>query len=348
MSPSVSSTPARYRTRGLLLRGIGGLYTIRAYGPKKHRDCFGETDSPLCGQTVFCRAKGAFRHENLSPVIGDTVEISYSAASFSCNEAGLPVPDPGGADLRIEAIVNRRNCLIRPPVANLDFLFVVFSPVYPEVNLTTLDELISIAEYNHIEPVLVITKQELDPSAAQELRTLYENAGFRVFVLGDHATDGIQALRAFVRESLPGRIAAFAGASGVGKSTLVNMLFPGISQVVGDLARRTERGRQTTRHVELFEFPGLSEPGYLADTPGFSMLDFVRFDFFEKQDLPETFREFVPLLGKCRYTSCTHTKEEDCAIVKAVTDGSIAKSRHDSYLVMYDALKNKKSWDRKN
>jgi ribosome biogenesis GTPase len=143
-----------------------------------------------------------------------------------------------------------------------------------------------------------------------------------------------------LQNKLPGKIAAFAGASGVGKSTLLNRLFPDLSLATGAVSEKTERGRHTTRKVELFPHAG----GFIADTPGFTMLDFEHFDFFTKEDLTYTFPEFEPYLGKCRYTKCSHTKEDGCAILEAKKRGEISQSRHDSYLELYTTLKNKREW----
>ena len=153
-------------------------------------------------------------------------------------------------------------------------------------------------------------------------------------------------MRAYLGEDMPGKTAAFAGASGVGKSTLMNALFEGLDLATGAISQRIERGKHTTRRVRLYPIDGV-ENAYVADTPGFSMLDFVRFDFFTKEDLPFTMREFDDYIGACRYTKCTHTKEQGCAVLDAVREGRIAKSRHESYCAMFDALKNKHDWSKK-
>ncbi|MEE0967776.1 MAG: ribosome small subunit-dependent GTPase A, partial [Clostridia bacterium] len=175
---------------------------------------------------------------------------------------------------------------------------------------------------------------------------IYELAGYRVFVLSCACGDGLSEIENFVKNDLRGKTAAFAGASGVGKSTLMNCLFPGLGLVTSDISRKIERGRHTTRHVELFPISDNYEDGLIADTPGFSMLDFERFDFFTKEELPMTMREFEPYIGLCKYKKCTHVKEEGCAIVQAVRDGRIAKSRHESFVAMYNVLKEKKAWDK--
>ena len=243
----------------------------------------------------------------------------------------------------IEEILPRKNALIRPPMANLDLLFITFAAAHPVPALETVDKLISIAEYNGIEPVIVIGKRDIDPDYAEELRKTYTVAGFSAFALSAGNGDGVAELRAYLKDNLAGKTAAFAGASGVGKSTLLNALFPSLSLQTGEISARIERGKHTTRRVELYGMEG----GYIADTPGFSMLDFVRFDFFGREDVVGTMREFEPYIGACRYKKCTHTREEGCAILEAVRAGEIAKSRHESFVSMFDALKNKHDWSKK-
>ena len=246
----------------------------------------------------------------------------------------------------IAGILPRKNALIRPPVANLDLLLIAMAAADPAPMPETADKLISIAEFNGIEPVLVIGKSDLAPQTAEELRRVYELAGLPVFLLSAREGEGVDALRAYLFAQMQNKVAAFAGASGVGKSTLLNALFPSLSLATGEISRKIARGRHTTRRVQLYPLDG-AENAYIADTPGFSMLDFIRFDFFKKEDLPLTMREFAPYLGLCRYTKCTHTKEEGCAILAAVREGKIAASRHQSYLAMYEALKNKHDWSKK-
>jgi ribosome biogenesis GTPase len=302
-----------------ILKGVGGLYTVRIL--------------PSDGQPPYeirCKARGSFRHDNLSPLPGDTVELSCSG-------------EDGG--FVIEKICERRNALIRPPMANLDYLFVTMAAASPAPILPTVDKLICIAEHNNIEPVIVITKCELDRARADELAAIYSTCGFNCFALSAKQDEGISPLDEFVKSNLPSRTAAFAGASGIGKSTLLNRLFPELCLATSEISRKIERGRHTTREVTLFPLSDASDCGYIADTPGFSMLDFKRFDFFEKDDLVDTMREFSDFVGKCRYTKCSHTKEDGCAVIEAVRDGRIPKSRHQSYVELYDILKARKKWD---
>ena len=238
-------------------------------------------------------------------------------------------------------ISERKNSLIRPPLANLDYVFVTFASQNPAPMLDMTDKLISILEYNRVEPVIIIGKSELNPERADELYEIYKKSGFDVFRVSCHEDKGIEEVKAYIAENLKDKIAAFAGASGVGKSTLLNKLFPELDLATNTLSKKTQRGRHTTREVTLFPIGD----GYIADTPGFSMLDFERFDFFELDDLKETFREFDDYIGKCKYTKCSHTKEEGCAIVEAVRDGSIPKSRHESYVELFNTLKAKKKWN---
>ena len=296
---------------GRIIKCVGGLYTVRTEN-----------------EDIQCRARGVFRHSNITPLVGDVVSVGVED-----NNAGAVIWE----------IFERKNSLIRPPLANLDYVFVTFASQNPAPMLDMTDKLISILEYNKVEPVIIIGKSELNPERADELYEIYKKSGFNVFRVSCHEDRGIDEVKAFIAENLNDKIAAFAGASGVGKSTLLNKLFPELDLATNTLSKKTQRGRHTTREVTLFSIGD----GYIADTPGFSMLDFERFDFFELDDLKETFREFEDYIGKCKYTKCSHTKEEGCAILQAVKEGKIAKTRHENYCMLYDVLKNKNKWNKK-
>lgn len=314
--------------KGIITKGVGGLYTVR----------INDSSSELCSSSVLCRARGGFRYSGITPLVGDSVVLlSESAAEPKARKAD-------DCDFVIAEICERRNSLIRPPLANLDYIFVTMAAAHPTPILATVDKLISIAEFNKIEPVVVITKSDLAPSDAQRLADIYRTSGFEVFVISSVSGEGVEEIRNFIESSLPTKIAAFAGASGIGKSTLMNALFPHLELSTSEISRKIERGRHTTRSVELFPLSCELDCGYIADTPGFSMLDFERFDFFEKEDLPLTMREFREHIGECKYTKCSHTKEDGCAIISAVKRGEIPKSRHDSFLEIYETLKSKKKW----
>ena len=312
------------KLKGKIMQGVGGLYSVRVL----------DEDSSLFGTILDCRARGSFRHSHITPLAGDFVTL-------------LPAEE-GSSDARqyvIDEIVDRRSALIRPPLANLDYIFVTMAAASPIPVLSTVNKLISIAEFNKIEPVIVITKSELDTSYAEELYTLYKKCGFDVFMLSAVEDTGIEPLEEYIANNLKdGKTAAFAGASGIGKSTLLNRLFPTLELSTSEISRKIQRGRHTTRKAELFPLSDASDCGYIADTPGFSMLDFERFDFFERDDLTSTMREFTDYVGMCKYTKCTHTKEEGCAIIQAVKDGDIPKSRHESYCELFDTLKKKTKW----
>lgn len=296
---------------GIIIKGLGGLYDI------------------LCdGEIVQCRARGVFRHENITPYVGDRVVIE---------------------DDCIVDIIDRRNTLIRPPMANLDILFIVAAAKKPMPVTATLDKMISIADHKGIEPVVIITKNDLDPEKANELKDIYSSIGVDVFVT-DPDSDKAELLEYF-KEKCRGKISAFSGASGVGKSTLLNALFPALGLATGDVSRKIQRGKHTTRHVELYPLAELlgeaDYDGFIADTPGFSMLDPTIYDNYTVDELPYTFREFRPYLGECKYTKCTHTKEEGCAVLEAVKEGKIPMSRHESFLELHGILKNIHAWDKK-
>lgn len=335
-----------YQGFGRVTKGVGGLFTVRVLdtaAARKHISADYEA-APLDGATVFARGRGVL-HRKGALLVGDLVEISYDGGSFS-EQNGAIIPAPDGAGIAIDRVIARTCALIRPPMANLNVLFVTIAAASPDPILETVDKLIAIAEFNRIEPVIVITKSDLAPDTAASIAALYEKAGFSVFGTGEGLGNADTALLAHIRTHVAdtGKIAAFSGASGVGKSTLLNRLFPNLHLETGDISRRIERGKNTTRHVELYPLSEALDCGYLADTPGFTMLDFERFDFFQKDDLPLTFREFVPLIGSCRYTKCTHTKEQGCAIVEGVKNGTIAKSRHESFVSLFEILKKKTKW----
>ena len=298
---------------GKIIEGVGGLYTVRCE----------EGDEV---KLIPCRAKGVFRHERITPLVGDNVSVDLSA---------------GEGNAVIDEILERKNALIRPPMANLDCVFVSMAAAKPAPMLDMTDKLISILEHNDIESVIVVEKCELDRERAAEIKAIYESAGYPVFVLSCETGEGIDEIEDFIA-SRKG-ILALAGASGVGKSTLLNKLFPTLGLFTGSVSRKTERGRHTTRAVTLLK---IGEGLYFADTPGFSMLDFERFDFFDLEDLPLAFREINERIGQCRYTKCTHRKEDGCAVVEALKRGEIAKSRHESYVALYEILKNKHKWNK--
>ena len=311
--------------KGKIIKGVGGLYSVTVL----------DATSPFYKKVVRCRARGAFRHNNVTPLPGDFVLISYDET----------IENEDGGKFVIDEITDRRNALIRPPMANLDYLFVTMAAASPSPILSTVDKLIAIAEHNNIEPVIVITKNELDLNKADEILNIYRKSGFECFSLSAADNVGIEPIDQFIKEKLPRKTAAFAGASGIGKSTLLNRLFPHLELSTSEISRKIERGRHTTREVNLFPLSDDADFGYIADTPGFSMLDFKRFDFFEKDDLVYTMREFAPYIGECRFTKCSHTKEQGCAIIDAVKRGEIPKSRHASYVELYDVLKLRKKWD---
>ena len=265
------------------------------------------------------------------------MRVTYTDEAFRReSDGGVTLTgDSGGAT--VEEILPRSSALIRPPMANLGVLFVTVAAADPAPDLLTLDKLISIAEHNAIEPVMVVTKTDRSAESASRLADIYRLAGYPVFPVDSLTGEGVDAVRQWINDRLGNRIAAFSGASGVGKSTLLNRLFPSLGLETGALSERIMRGKNTTRAVELYRVGD----GFLADTPGFTMLDFDRFDFFDLDGLLPTFREFTPYVGQCRYRKCTHTKEDGCAILAAVSACKIAPSRHRSYVALYGVLKEK-------
>ena len=295
--------------RGVVVKGLGGLFEVLTENGR-----------------IACRARGTLKRDEEKVLIGDRVELDR--------------PD---GEYVIAKVDPRKNSLIRPPIANLDALYCVIAAARPAPALDTLDKLLAIAENKSVRAAIVVTKTDGDKEAAETYAALYRQVGYPVFSVSSLSGEGVDELKADLTAQLAsGGTAAFAGASGVGKSTLLNRLLPGVSLETGEISRRVERGRHTTRHVELFPEGG----GFVADTPGFSMLDFARFDFFSLSELFDAFPEFAAYRGKCRYADCTHTGEgpDECAVARAVRDGLIPESRHDSYRALFATLKSKPDW----
>ena len=290
------------RQEGRIIRGVGGFYYV---------------DTPE--GVVECKARGRFRIRGGKPLVGDLVQWEKQS-------------DGTGF---VTDIAPRKNALIRPPVSNLDQLVIVLSQAPPQTDLFLVDKVIAIGESKGIEPILCINKWDLVP--AEEWRQLYERAGFTVLPVSAQTGLGIDRLRA----CLAGKISAFTGNSAVGKSSLLNRLTGQASMPVGEMSK-IQRGRHTTRHVELWPIDG----GYIADTPGFSAFDTGQMDLVYKDQLPETFREFAPYLDRCRFTGCAHVKEKDCAVRRAVEEGAIAPSRYESYCKLYETVRQIPDWQK--
>ncbi len=323
---------------GIITRGLGGLYVVRT------------ADDP---ETEYlCRARGVFRREQLTPTVGDDVAVipaedRETEEPHGDTKHGVTVP------YVIADIQPRRSLMIRPPLANLNVLFAVIPCAAPAPDLLTADKLTVIAENYGIEPVVIVNKYDLDPTRADELCRIYRTAGYDVFPVSGQNGDGMDVLLARIAELAGGAVpgehvsGAFAGVSGAGKSTIMKKLFPDLNLATGTVSRKTERGRHTTRHAELFPCRVGGHVFWLADTPGFSALDFTRFDFFPYDELAGSFREFADCLGKCRYTKCTHLREEGCAILEKMEHGGVAPSRHDSYVRIYEEQRSVPEWKRR-
>ena len=237
--------------QGKIIKGIGGFYYVEA-----------------AGAIYECKARGNFRNQNLTPLVGDNVE-------FSVNE---------NSENRIDAVLPRKNSLVRPPLANLDTLFIVSSIVDPAINTFNIDKMTALADYMNIEPIIVFTKTDLEPDYS-EYENIYKKAGFKVYPCNPSEPDGAEQIKAL----LSGKCSAFTGNTGVGKSTLLNAIEANLELPTGETSKKLGRGKHTTRHCELFKVCG----GYVADTPGFSSIDFERCLNISKDELFDCFREFV-------------------------------------------------------
>ena len=274
------------------------------------------------GETLQCRARGKFRREGLSPLVGDWVQVR----------------ELGNGEGFVEAVEERRNQFARPAAANIDQMVILASAAIPVTEPYLIDRIASIAALKGCQVLLCLNKCDLD--SADELYDIYSRSAIPVLRISAVTGQGLDALRAAIR----GKLNAFTGNSGVGKSSVLNALLPSLDLPVGEVSKALGRGRHTTRHVELF---ALGEDTYIIDTPGFSSFDTAEMDLALKQHLPETFPEFAPYVDDCRFTGCTHTKEKGCRVLQAVKDGLIPVSRHRSYVRLFDELKDVKEWQQK-
>ena len=289
---------------GRIVRSISGFYDVQA------------------GDAVItCRARGILRKENCTPLTGDMVDITV--------ERGKGM---------VEKVLPRRNCFVRPAVANIDALVVFAANVNPVTEPFLIDRVAAIAGDQEVPVCLCVNKCDLDP--AVDLVRIYRNAGFPVICTSAETGGGVEELRTLIR----GKLVAFTGNSGVGKSSILNRLAPELNLSTGEVSEKLGRGRHTTRHVELFR---LKNGAVVADTPGFSSFDTEEMELRRPEELPETFREFAPYLGQCRFTGCAHIKEKGCAVLEALSAGKIASSRHASYVRLYQQAKEVPEWERK-
>lgn len=288
--------------KGRIVKGVAGQYTVET----------------VEGGIYCCTAKGKFRKERITPLVGDYVTVTLN------NELGNS----------IEEISERKNKLVRPPVANIDKLIIVISAAKPFPNSTVIDKMTVLAEKNSIKPVIVITKTDL--TDISELYSIYKSTGYDVYTYSDVDKSDLSELLS----ELNGCVCAFTGNSGVGKSTLINAISGDLQLKTGDISDKLGRGRHTTRQAELFHV----NDAYIIDTAGFSSIDFVDDNILLSEDLQYYFNEFNEYIDSCKFTGCSHTGDKGCKICEMVENGVISKSRYNSYLTMYNELKSIKKW----
>lgn len=292
------------RRTGRILRSLSGFYDVQTPGG-----------------IVSCRARGNLRRAENIPLTGDTVEITVE------NGKGM-----------VERIEPRKNAFVRPAVANVDALVIFASNVNPITEPFLIDRVAAIAGDRGVEVILCINKCDLDPGV--DLERIYKNAGFTVICTSAQTGAGVETLRALLR----GKLTAFTGNSGVGKSSILNALCPTLALPTGEVSEKLGRGRHTTRHVELYK---LEEDTYVADTPGFSSFDTDQMEVILKENLQYAFPDFGAYIGQCQFHDCSHRKEPGCAVTAAVAAGGIEQTRYDSYLRLYEKASQVRLWELK-
>ncbi|SBW04391.1 putative ribosome biogenesis GTPase RsgA [uncultured Eubacteriales bacterium] len=294
-------------SQGIILKALSGFYYV---------------DDGSGSLPVTCRGRGRLRHEKMNPLVGD--RVAFTA-----------LPDGTGM---VDEILPRANQFQRPAVANIDQLVIIASGAIPVTDPFLIDRMVSIAEWKGCEPIICINKCDLD--GAEDLFVTYQAAGFQTLRVSAETGEGLDELYA----AIAGKVSAFTGNSGVGKSSILNRLEPEFHLQVGEVSDKLGRGRHTTRHVELFR---LKNGAIVADTPGFSSFDTEELEGCGKEELERTFREFGPYLDNCRFVGCAHVKEKGCAVLEALDEGEISSSRHASYVKLYQQAAQRNPWENK-
>ena len=283
--------------KGTIIKGIAGFYYVKTED----------------GRLIECKARGKFRFDELTPMVGDMVEIAIDD-----NDKGV-----------IDSVLPRKSQLTRPAVANITQALVVFAFKNPDINLELLNRFLVLCEYNNLKITVCMNKSDLNTGQNDMIIEMIKSAGYDFLSLNAEKGVGTD----LVKEKLKDNITVLCGPSGAGKSTILNSIAGRTLMETGVVSNKLGRGKHTTRHSELIEVGG----GFIVDTPGFSSLDI---DFIKREDLMYSFPEFQEFIGKCRFTGCIHHKEPDCAIKKAVEQGVINPLRYDFYIKMLEEISN--------